>query len=183
MKWSAVAGVLVMAAVPLAAQQSQQTATPTPSTSTQASGVIGGKLTLHGCVRAGLEKDTVLMTDVVEVTDAGQSAIPAEAHGRKVLFWLDRDEALKAHVGHMVQLTGMAGGLEKSEIELKPGRQKDGGLVAEFEGPGRNVKASNDVVGPAIGTAGRVAAGKTDVPTFLVKVKVDNVRPVNGNCN
>lgn len=138
---------------------------------------------MHGCVRPGIDKDTVLMTDVIEVTDAGQSAIPTEAHGRKVLFWLDRDELLKAHVGHMVQLTGVAGGLEKSEIELKPGRQKNGGLVAEFEGPGHDVKASNDIVGPAIGTAGRVASGKNDVPTFLVKVKVDSVRAVNGTCN
>ena len=177
MKWSAVVGALILGAMPVAAQQPQQSASPTPT------GVNGGKLTLHGCVRAGVEKDTVLMTDVVEVTDAGQSAIPADAHGRKVLFWLDRDEPLKAHVGHMVQVTGMAGGLEKSEIELKPGRQKDGGLVAEFEGPGRDVKASNDIVGPAIGTSGRVAAEKNDVPTFLVKVKVENVRAVNGSCH
>ena len=176
MKWSAVAAALVMSAMPLAAQQPQQRAS-------QTTGVNGGKITLHGCVRPGIDKDTVLMTDVIEVTDAGQSALPADAHGRKVLFWLDRDEALKAHVGDMVQLTGVQGGLEKSEIELKPGRQKGGGLVAEFEGPGRNVKAPNDIVGPAIGTSGRVAAEKNDVPTFLVKVKVDNVRAVNGTCN
>lgn len=171
-----------MAAVPLAAQQPQQPASRTPATVTQPSGPSGAKLTLHGCVRPGIDKDTVLMTDVIEITDAGQSAIPTEAHGRKVLFWLDRDEPLKAHVGHMVQVTGMAGGLEKSEIELKPGRQKDGGLVAEFEGPGRDVKASNAVVGSAIGTSGRAATEKSDVPTFLVKVKVDSVRAVNGTC-
>ena len=27
--------------------------------------------------------------------------------------------------------------LEKSEIELKAGPQKDGGLIVEFEGPGK----------------------------------------------
>jgi hypothetical protein len=134
-------------------------------------------------VRPGVDKDTVLMTDVVEATDGVRSAMPAEAHGRKVLFWLDRDELLKDHVGRMVQVTGMRGALEKSEIELKTGRQKDGGLVAEFEGPGRDVKASNTVVGPAIGTSGRTATEKNDVATFLVKVKVDNVRAVNGTCN
>jgi hypothetical protein len=173
MKWSAIAGALVIAAAPLAAQQ-------------PASGpgqAAGGTITLRGCVRAGVEKDTVLMTDVVEVAGAGRSAMPTEAHGRKVLFWLDREEPLKAHVGHMVEVTGTQGQLEKSEVELKAGRQKDGGLVAEFEGPGRDVKASNEVVGQALGTAGRVGSEKADVQTFLVKVKVDAVRPANGTCN
>ncbi len=183
MKWSAVAAALLMLAMPLAAQQPQQSASQTSSAPRQASAATAAKITLHGCVRPGVDKDTVLMTDVIEVTDGVHSAMPAEAHGRKVLFWLDRDEPLKAHVGHMVELTGAQGGLEKSEIELKAGRQRDGGLVAEFEGPGRDVKAPNDIVGPAIGTAGRVATEKNDVPTFLVKVKVDKVRQVNGTCN
>jgi len=53
--------------------------------------------------------------------------------------------------------------------------------VAEFEGPGRDVKASSDVVGQALGTTGR-AEDKKDLQTFLVKVKVDSVRPVAGTC-
>ena len=174
MRWSAVAAALVMAATPLAAQQPQ-------SASGQAQVGPGGKITLHGCVRAGVEKDTVLMTDVVDMA-AGRSAMPTEAHGRKVLFWLDRDDALKGHVGRMVEVTGTQGALEKAEVELKAGRHKEGGLVAEFEGPGRDVKASNDVVGQALGTSGRTAAEKNDIQTFLVKVKVDSVRPVEGAC-
>ena len=172
MKWSAVVAALFMAAAPLAAQQ----------TTAQAPSTTGGKITLHGCVRPGVDKDTVLMTDVTEVANAGKSAMPTEAHGRKVLFWLDRDDPLKAHVGHMVEVTGMQNGIEKSEVELKAGRQKQGGLVAEFEGPGRDVKASNDVVGPALGTSGRLEPEKNDIKTFLIKVKVDTVRPVEGTC-
>ena len=177
MKWSAVASALVICVVPMAgAQQASQQSEPSAN-------VDGGTITLAGCVRAGVDKDTVLMTDVVEVATAGRSAMPAEAHGRKVLFWLDRDEQLKAHVGHKVEVTGIQDGFETSEVELKTGRQKDGGLVAEFEGPGRDVKASNDVVGQAIGTSGRQEAGKDDVPTLLVKVKVGAVRPATGTCN
>jgi hypothetical protein len=175
MKWSTVAATLLMAAAPIAAQQPQQ-----PTGQSQAN---GGKITLHGCVRPGADKDTVVMTDVTEVTDAGRTSMPAEAHGRKVLFWLDRDEALKGHVGHMVEVSGTQTGVQKSEIELKVGRQKEGGLVAEFEGPGRDVKASNDVVGQPLGTTGRQASEKADIPTFLVKVKVDTVRAVTGTCN
>jgi hypothetical protein len=178
MKWSAVAAAVLVAAVPIGAQEA---ATTTARSQTPAAS--SGTITLNGCVRPGVDKDTVLMTDVVEVTHGGQSAMPAEAHGRKVLFWLDRDDALKPHVGHKVEVTGMQTGVEKSEVELKAGHQKEGGLVAEFEGPGRDVKASNEVLGQALGTAGRTEAETKDVPTFLVKVKVDSVRPVTGTCS
>jgi len=181
MKWSATAAALVMAAVPIAAQP-QQSTTQTPASTTQTQAASSGKLTLHGCVRAGVEKDTVLMTDVKEVPQAGRSAMPTEAHGRKVLFWLDRDDALKPHVGRMVEVVGTQSGLEESEVELKAGRQKDGGLVAEFEGPGGDVKASNELVGQALGTSGRTQAEKNDVKTFLMKVKVESARPIAGNC-
>jgi hypothetical protein len=183
MKWSAVAAALVMAAAPIAAQSQQQSTTQAPAASTpRPQAASGAKLTLHGCVRAGVEKDTVLMTDVTEVPQAGRSALPTEAHGRKVLFWLDRDDDLKAHVGRMVEVTGTPAGLEESEVELKAGRQKGGGLVAEFEGPGRDVKASNETVGQALGTSGRTASEKNDIKTFLMKVKVESVRPVAGTC-
>ena len=120
MKWTGVAAALLLSAAPIAAQQA-----PTPSAS-------GGKITLQGCVRPAVDKDQVIVTDVTEVTRAGQSAMPTEAHGRKVLFWLDRDDALKPHVGHMVEITGARGAIQNSEAELKAGRQKDGGLVVEF---------------------------------------------------
>jgi hypothetical protein len=82
----------------------------------------------------------------------------------------------------MVEVTGTPAGLEESEVELKAGRQKGGGLVAEFEGPGRDVKASNETVGQALGTSGRTASEKNDIKTFLMKVKVESVRPVAGTC-
>jgi hypothetical protein len=173
MKWTGVAAALLFAAAPITAAQQSQATTP----------AANGKITLQGCVRPAVDKDQVIVTDVTEVSNAGQSAMPAEAHGRKVIFWLDRDDALKPHVGHMVEVTGTQGKIEKSEAELKAGRQKDGGLVVEFEGPGKDVKASNGVVGQALGTSGRVAAEKNDVPTFLVHVKVAAVRPLTTACN
>jgi hypothetical protein len=160
----------------MAAPQAQSAAASAPAASS-------AKLTLHGCVRPGVDKDSVLMTDVTEVAAGGRSAMPTEAHGRKVLFWLDRDEQLKPHVGHMVEVTGTQNGVEESEVEMKAGHQSGGGLVAEFEGPGKDVKASNEVVGQALGTSGRQQPEKNDVKTFLVKVKVDSVRAVAGTCN
>ena len=172
MKWSATFGAFAFVTVPLLAG---------PQSSSQPG--ADNQITLRGCVQPGVESGTVLMNQVTEVPTGGRSAVPEEAHGRKVIFWLDKDAALKANVGHMVEVTGTRGGVEKSEIELKQGHQKDGGLVVEFEGPGRDVKASNSVVGDAVGTAGRTAPEKDDVKTFLYKVKVDSVRAVPGACN
>jgi uncharacterized cupredoxin-like copper-binding protein len=177
MNWSATAAALLLAAAPVAAQQSQ-----TDSRQPAPAAADGQVLTLQGCVKAGVEKDTVLMTDVTETMTAGRSAVPTEAHGRKVIFWLDKDDALMPHVGHMVQVTGRSSGIQKSEIELKPGPQKDGGLVVEFEGPGKDVKASAADAGAALGTSGRTTAEKNDLQTFLFKVAVDDVKPVSGTC-
>jgi hypothetical protein len=172
MKWSGLAAALLLAAVPISAAQQS------PSSSSSSTGTI----TLQGCVRPAVDKDQVLVTDVREIAQAGKSAMPAEAHGRKVIFWLDKDDALKQHVGHMVEVTGTQGKIEKSEIELKPGHQNEGGLVAEFEGPGQDVKASNDVVGQPLGTSGRVEPEKGDIPTFLIHVTVDSVKPLSASC-
>ena len=173
MTWSATAAALLLAAAPLAVAAQSQTTNEKASEQS---------ITLQGCVRAGLEKDAVLMTDVTEVTGAGKSGIPAEAHGRKVIFWLDKDDLLKPHVGKMVRVTGKNTGIEESEIEFKAGRQKDGGLAVEFEGPGKDVTASTAVVGPALGTSGRAADEKDDIKTFLFKVNVDTVTPTTGPC-
>lgn len=164
MKWSVTFAALALAAAPLAAQ--------VPAAE---------RITLQGCVQSGIDKGSVLMTDVTEVTEAGRSAVPTEAHGRKVIFWLDKDDLLKPHIGHRVNVVGSRGELQKSEIELKKGAQKDGGLVVEFEGPGHDVKASAATVSDTVGTTGRTPE-KNDIPTFLFKVKVDNVLPLLDTC-
>jgi len=179
MKWSGIAAAMLLAVTPIAAAQ-QSSSSTSPSTSASAS---GGRITLQGCVRPGVDKDQVIVTDAMEIAAAGKSALPAEAHGRKVIFWLDRDDALKPLLNRKVEVAGTQGKIEKSEIELKAGHQKEGGLVLEFEGPGRDVKASNDVVGQPLGTSGRAAAGNSDIKDFLVHVKVDSVRQVSESCN
>lgn len=171
MKWSATVGAFAFVTVPLLAG---------PQSSSQPG--ADNRISLRGCVQPGLESGTVLMNNVTEVPTGGRSAVPAEAHGRKVIFWLDKDDPLKSHVGHMVEVTGTRGGVEKSEIELKQGHQKSGGVVVEFEGPGRDVKASNSAVGGALGTSGRTEPEKNDIKTFLYKVQVDNVRALPGTC-
>jgi hypothetical protein len=142
-------------------------------------------ITLRGCVVRGIDKDTFALNSVSEVTKNGLSTIPSASQGHRVIFWFNKDDKFKDHVGELIEVKGEMGEIKESEIELKAGKQKDGGLVAEFEGPGgKDVKVSNDVIGSEIGTAGRTEAdnGKKDLKAFLIKVDVDEVKRIS-NCS
>ena len=140
------------------------------------------EVTLHGCVVAGADKGTYALTHVMQMPGPSGSTLPEMAHGRRILFWLRNDDNVKKHIGRMVEVRGDFTGLEESEIELKAGRQKNGELVVEFEGPGKDVKVPNSVVGDAVGTANRTEAEKDDVKTYLAYVNVKQVRVVSGSC-
>lgn len=167
MKRSMMAMAVLLAAAPLAgaAQDSERR-----------------EVAFQGCVVPGTDKGTYAITQVVEVPGASGMTMPDFAHGRRVLFWLKNDDNVKRHAGRKVEIRGEFSGLEESEIELKAGAQKNGELVLEFEGPGKDVRVPNSVVGNAVGTTGRAEAEKEDVKTYLAYVDVKQVRVVSGNC-
>ena len=143
--------------------------------------VNGREITLRGCVTPGVDKGTYVLTHVEEVTQPGRSAMPPQAHGRRVIFWLDHDSDVKKQMGQMVQVRGTFSKFEESEIELKAGPSKEGGLLVEFEGSGKDVKVPNAEVGAAIGTSDRTRGEEKDLKTFLVRVNVKDVR-ATGAC-
>ena len=167
MKWSAIAAVSFLALSPALASAEDVK-----------------DITLRGCVVRGVDKDTFALSSVSEVTKNGLSTIPSASQGHRVIFWFNKDDKFKDHVGELIEVKGEMGEIKESEIELKAGKQKDGGLVAEFEGPGKDVKISNDVIGSEIGTAGRTEAdnGNKNLKAFLIKVDVDDVKRIS-NCN
>jgi hypothetical protein len=158
----AVAASLI-AAIPLSgAQQKDGGALPQTGTT----------ITLRGCVAPGVEKRTYILSQLSQATRDGQAALPESAHGRRVVFWLDKKDEMLKHLNQAVEVTGKIGGVEDSKIELKNGAAKDGGVLVEFEGPGKDVRASGTVIGSAIGTSG--AEGR-DIRTMLVTVNVTAV--------
>jgi hypothetical protein len=164
MKGSLLAIAIVLTAAPMAAAQNRE-------------------ITLHGCVMPGESKGTYAMTRVTEVpATPGAATMPEWAHGRRILFWLRNDDNVRRHIGRMVEVRGDMTGLEESEIEVKAGRQKNGELVVEFEGPGADVRVPNSTVGAAVGTAGRTVPEKDDVKTYLAHVNVKQVRVISGSC-
>ena len=167
------AAALVAAPLTLSAQS---------SSAATGAGAGSTSITLRGCVVPGADKGTYVLTHVTEVPPAGRSAMPETAHGRRVVFWLDKHDELLKHANHAVEVTGKLDGAEESEIELKNGDRKDGGLLAEFEGPGKDVRVPNETVGRAIGTTGRASSDKSDVKTMLLKVKVADVKAIDYSC-
>ena len=172
MKQSIVAAALALAVVPLGAGSQDKADTPSESRD----------ITLRGCVVPGTDKDTFVMTHVTEVAPASGSVMPATAHGRRVVFWLDEKDDILEHANHGVEVRGTFDGFEESEIELKEGSHPDGGLIAEFEGPGEDVRVANNTVAGAVGTSGRTEPEKDDIKTMLVKVDVKDVKAVDYSC-
>ncbi len=139
-------------------------------------------ITFQGCVTPGVDRGSYVVTGVSQMTPA-DIQIPETAHGRRVLLWLDNDGAVRSNIGRRVEITGNFNGIEESEIELKEGRQNTGGFIVEFEGPGRDVRSADPAVSTAVGTAGRVEPEKNDIKTFLMRIKVTNVKMLATSCS
>jgi len=129
----------------------------------------GATVTLQGCVVAAEKKDTFVLNNVREwpiaATDMGK-------HGKRI-YWIEKTDKLKGHVGHTIQVTGKITDVAKSEMEFK-----DGGFKVEIEGPGR------DVVTPSAnaGVNRQNRPNMDDIPITLLKMQIDNVKMVSSNC-
>jgi hypothetical protein len=156
--------VLVLTAVPALAQD---TATHNKQTEL----VKGSRITIEGCVAAGVEKDTFVLGTVVE-----HGGAPVET-GRKRVYWLDSPKHVRDHVGKQVQITGEIRDLERSEIELNGSAASSSG--AKIEGPGAGeVKTKPTTIG--VGTA--QARAEADIPITLVKINVESVKVTRTVC-
>ena len=130
----------------------------------------GSTVTLQGCVVAGEKTDTFVLTNVrewpVSSTDMGK-------HGKR-MYWIEKTDKMKGHLGHTIQLTGKITAVEKSEMEFK-----DGGFKVEIEGPGR------DVVTPAgnAGVSSQARPNQDDIPITLLKLKVDDIKMTASTCS
>lgn len=132
----------------------------------------GATVTLQGCVIAGDKNDTYVLGSVQEwppaTSDMGK-------HGRR-MYWIDKKgDDMKAHLGHLVQLTGKITDVKKSEIEMEDSMKKDG-LVVEIEGPGRNVETTAANAGVS------ASHGTKDIPITLLMLKVEDLKMVAAKC-
>lgn len=134
----------------------------------------GAAVSIEGCVTAGQKADTYVLGSVKEIPGA-----PVET-GMRRFYWLDSTKGLKGHTGHVVRVDGRIDKIEQQELEVKLGANDDGSAVVEIEGPGKQVKTSPATVG--ISTAGQTKK-EIDIPTTLVRLKVDKVTMLKGSCS
>ena len=131
-------------------------------------GTVGSTVTLTSCVEKAQNGDKYVLTHVVDV--------PAYAamHQSRVVYWIRDVGELRPHVGHQVRLTGKITGIDKREMEVKPDDDTGGTMVVEIEGPGPDVKAKPGQV--------NVAAQPKDVPTTVIRLKIDKLDMMAANC-
>jgi hypothetical protein len=131
----------------------------------------GSSVTLTSCVEKGQRADTFVLTHVADVPSH-----PA-THGGRVVYWLDRDTAkkLKPHVGHQIRVLGVVSDVDKREMEMTA---TDAGMLVEIEGPGRDVRTTPNKADVPAATA----MANRDLPTTLVKLKVNQIDMVAANC-
>lgn len=92
-----------------------------------------------------------------------------------MFYWLDKDDDLRQHVGHRVEVEGeVKGELKEGELEID---RKDDWTEIEVKYGGREMKAK---VPNASVIAGRDADRKIDV--LVKRVDVEKVRMLDAVC-
>ena len=123
----------------------------------------GASVAIEGCVTAGENKDTFVLGSVKEIPGR-----PVET-GMLRVYRFKSASQFRGTVGQVVRVDGRIDGIEEGEIDPKPGEAKSGGMLVEFEVPGRDVDTTPAVV------AGTGASGTAKVKTTVIKIDIDKV--------
>jgi hypothetical protein len=134
----------------------------------------GSAITLTSCVENAQndEGDKFVLTHLADVPDY------PEIHGR-VVYWVDEVGKIRPHLGHQIRLTGTITDVSRAEMEVKLGAGEQGGAIVEIEGHGTQVKTSPR--NADVSTRDQKAQEK-DIPTTVVKLRIDAVQKVADTC-
>jgi len=124
--------------------------------------IVPEPITLTGCVAAGTESNTYMLSNVMRSDKPGGS-------DAGTFYWLDSPGKLKAHVGHQVEVLGrLDDDVDKTKTKAKDGKVE--------------VKSDNKKVEVPAGTAAAEAAGTSGSKRASYKVKVQSVKMLSGSC-
>ena len=153
---------LVMSTATVASAQ-----TPSPKGGDK---IVPEPITLTGCVAAGTENNTYMLSNVVRVDEAAKPVGTSGSTGAEAFYWLDSPGKLKGHVGHQIQVIGMLDDdVDKTNVKAKDGKVE---VTTEH---------TKKVVVPE-GTAAAAAAGPANTQRLSYKVKVQSVRMLSESC-
>lgn len=184
MKYLSLCALVLASSVAVGAQQpptgTMGTQAPAGTAVAGADKIAPGPVTLTGCVAAGTEKGSFMLTnvhrtDVAAATTGGTPIANPTSDTRyaddNVVYWLDSPDKLDGHVGHSVRVEGMLDDdVDKSKVTTDAGkttvtteRTKSVGVP---EGSKAGISAS--------------AGGKATRLTFKVRVK--SITMLNERC-
>jgi hypothetical protein len=144
----------------LAAATAVSAQTPSPKGGDK---IVPEPITLTGCVAAGTEANTYMLSNVARSDKPGSNDTTA-------FYWLDSPAKLKAHVGHKVEIKGrLDDDVDKTKTTAKDGKVE--------------VKSENKKVEVAAGTTAAAAAGAAGTKRANYKVKVQSVNHVSPTCS
>lgn len=142
--------------------------------------IVPGPVTLTGCVAAGEKKNTYVLsnvhrTDVAARTTGGIPSASPTPHTRysdaNVVYWLDKPEKLKGHVGHSVQIEGiLEEDVDKSKVTTDDGKTKV------------TTERTKSVEVPETSRAGMRASAGGEAKRLTYKVKVASVTMLAEAC-
>jgi hypothetical protein len=139
-------------------------------------------VTLTGCLVKAEGNDGYLVTNTpaepAMVGTSGRATTPdafgGVANFSTIVYWLDDDDDLRAHVGHRVEVEGeVKGDLKDGEIKVD---RKDRWTEIELKSDGRSMKAN---VPHASIVPGK--DGKTNI--LVRRVDVEKVKMLDATCN
>lgn len=144
----------------LAAATTVAAQTPSPKGGDK---IVPEPITLTGCVAAGTESNTYMLSNVMRSDKPGSNDTTA-------FYWLDSPDKLKAHVGHKVEVKGRL----DDDVDKTKVKEKDGKVEVKTE-------HTKKVEVPA-GTPAAAAAGTAGTKRINYKVKVQSVSHVSPTC-
>jgi hypothetical protein len=145
-------------------------------------------VTIRGCVVAGTEPDTFLLTNVTEVPPGKlqEQPVPKDTKGRDVLYWLSSTRGLKKEIGQRVEVNGTIEPDKpkegKTTVAEDPSKRRD--LTNKIASGGRSVKAKTDSQpesDPATKADTLVKSSDKETERVVYRLKVSSLRSV-GTC-
>jgi hypothetical protein len=128
--------------------------------------IVPQPITLTGCVAAGVESNTYVLSNVASDKPVGTTGSAAP----DVFYWLDSRDKLKPHVGYQVQVTGML----DDDVDKTTVKSKDGKVELKSERTRKVEVPEGTQVASAMGRPGTTRTG--------YKVKVQSVTRLPGHC-
>jgi hypothetical protein len=184
MKYLSLCAVVLASSVAVGAQQpptgTMGTQPPAGTAVPGADKIAPGPITLTGCVAAGTEQGSFMLTnvhrtDVAAATTGGTPIANPTSHTRyaddNVVYWLSSPDKLEGHVGHSVRIEGILDDdVDKSKVTTEAGKTTV------------TTERTKSVGVPESGRAGISAASGGEAKRLTYKVTVKSITMLSELC-